>query len=151
VKNHLTAFEQHYCLKGAFVLGEKNAVENQKADNFTETVEEVKEVSAHMFGPEDRKLLKEMLQRLNDIKEALDVIQFKLGVERGVWRKFPDGDVEWTFAQTMDGEQAEELEEIVSALNKNEYGSWVQIGTFEYRWSGTDNAPRKFIHRRLAK
>lgn len=108
-------------------------------------------MSEEMFGSEDRKLLKEMLQRLNEIKDALDVIQFKLGVEKGVWRKFPDGNVEWTFAQTMDGEQVEGLDEIIDTLNRNDVGSWVQIGTFEYRWSGTEDAPRKFIHRRIAK
>ena len=105
----------------------------------------------HTFGSEDKKLLTEMMQRLNDIKEALDIILFKLGVERGVWRKFPDGDVEWAFAQTLDGKLVEELEEIVSTLNTNEYSSWVRIGPFEYRWSGTNDAPKRFIHRRLAK
>ena len=132
-------------------MSENNAVEKRKADDFRKAFEEVKEVLEHTFGSEDRKLLTEMMQRLNDIKEALEIILFKLGVERGVWRKFPDGNVEWTFAQTLDGKLVEELEEIVSALNTNEYGSWVRIGPFEYRWSGTNDDPKRFIHRRLAK
>ena len=131
------------------MLGEKRV--DKKAHDFTSAFEEAKEASEDMFGSEDRKLLKEILGRLDVIKDALDVVQFKLGVEKGVWRKFADGDVEWTFAQTMDGAPVAEIDDIVSALNKNEAGSWVQIGMFEYRWSGTEDAPRKFVHRRLLK
>jgi hypothetical protein len=148
VEIHLTVFE-HTVATREIVLGEKKT--DKRDYDFTKPFEEFNEASENVFGPEDRQLLREMMQRLNEIKEALDAVQFKLGVEKGVWRKFPDGDVEWTFAQTMDGEQVEGLDEIINTLNRNEAGSWVQIGTFEYRWSGTEDAPKKFIHRRLAK
>jgi hypothetical protein len=131
------------------VLGEKKPTERNY--DFTKPFEEFNETSENVFGPEDRQLLREIMKRLNEIKEALDAVQFKLGVEKGVWKKFPDGNVEWTFAQTMDGEQVEGLDEIINTLNRNEAGSWIQIGMFEYRWSGTEDAPKKFIHRRLAK
>jgi hypothetical protein len=148
VEIHLTVFE-HTVTTREIVLGEKKTTE--RTYDFTKPFEKFNEAPGNVFAPEDRQLLREIMQRLNEIKEAVDAVQFKLGVEKGVWRKFPDGNVEWTFAQTMDGEQVGELDKIINTLNRNEAGSWVQIGTFEYRYSGTEDSPKKFIHRRLAK
>ncbi len=128
-----------------------SAEKRTKADDVVKAVEAMERVLEYGFGPEDRRLLTEMLRTLGDIKDGLDVIQYKLGVETGVWRKFQNSDVEWTFAQTPNGKPVEELSEIMETLNGGEYGSWVRIGVFEYRWSGTEDDPRRFIHRRLAK
>jgi len=122
-----------------------------KPDDVLKAVEAMERVLEYRFGPEDRQLLTVILQTLNKMKDSLDVIQYKLGVEKDVWRRFPDSDVEWTFAETPDGKPVGELEEEIDTLDRNEYGNWVQIGAFEYRWSGTEDAPKRFIHRRLAK
>lgn len=128
-----------------------SAEKKTEPDDVVKAVEAMERILKYGFGPEDRRLLTEILQTLNDIGDRLEVIQYKLGVEMGVWRKFPNSDVEWTFAQTPDGKPVEELEEIIDTLNRNEYGNWVQIGAFEYRRSGIDDDPKRFIHRRLAK
>lgn len=128
-----------------------SAEKRMKPDDILKAVEAMERVLKYGFGPEDRQLLTEILQTLNKIKDSLDVIQYKLGVEKDVWRKFPNSDVEWTFARTPDGKPAEGLQEIIDTLNRNEYSNWVQIGAFEYRWSGTDDDPKRFIHRRLIK
>ena len=133
-------------------LGDSESAKKEvKPDDVVKAVEAMERVLKYGFGPEDRQLLTEILQTLSDIRDRLDVIQFKLGVEENVWRRFPDSDVEWTFARTPDGKPAEGLEEIMDTLTRNEYGNWVQTGAFEYRWSGTDDDPKRFIHRRLAK
>lgn len=133
-------------------MSEPNSVETTaKADDVVKAVEAMERVLKYGFSPEDRRLLTEMLRALSDIKDGLDVIQYKLGIETGVWRKFQNSDVEWTFGQTPNGKPVEELSEITETLDRGEYGSWVRIGVFEYRWSGPEDDPRRFIHRRLAK
>lgn len=132
-------------------MGELDSAKKTKPEEIVKAVEAMERVLKYGFTPEDRHLLNEILRALNDIRDRLDVIQYKLGVETSVWRKFPNSNVEWTFAQTTDGKPVEELEEIIDVLNRNEYGNWVQIGAFEYRWSGTEDDPKRFIHRRLAK
>lgn len=132
-------------------MSEPDSAKKIKPEEIAKAVEAMERHLKYGFTPEDRELLTETLQTLNDIRDRLDVIQYKLGVETNVWRKFPDSEVEWTFARTPDGKLAQGLEEIIEELNRNEYGNWVKIGAFEYRWSGTEDDPKRFIHRRITK
>ena len=88
-----------------------SAGKKTKPDDVLKAVEAMERVLEYGFGPEDRQLLTGILQTLNKIGDSLDVIQYKLGVEENVWRKFPNSDVKWTFAETPDGKPVEELEE----------------------------------------
>ncbi len=122
---------------------------DSKIDEVLKVIEDIERVSRSGFGSKEKQMLVEIVESLREIRESLDLIKYKMGIETGIWRKFENSDIEWAFTRTSVGEPLKELKDVVEVLDKEEYSLWVQIGAFEYRFSGPEGDPKRFIHRRI--